>query len=70
MTAEQIHERLECYYAAETAILEGAQSYQIGTRAFTRADLKTIQEMIKGLEAKLATLSRGGGMRMRSGVPQ
>ena len=43
-------ERLELYYKAEAAILEGAQSYSIGSRHLTRADLAEIRKMIVTLE--------------------
>ena len=41
--------RLELYYAAETAILDGAQSYAIGGRNLTRANLAEISRMIEHL---------------------
>ena len=47
-------ERLELYYEAERAILDGAQSYAIGSRNLTRADLGEITEMIATLETKVA----------------
>lgn len=61
-------ERLELYYAAEAAILRGAQAYTIGTRSFTRADLKEIREAIKEIRAEVLVAQRGG-IRMRGGVP-
>jgi len=39
------------FRAARDAILGGAQSYSINGRALTRADLKTIMDEIKTLEA-------------------
>ena len=42
--------RLELYYKAEAAILDGAQSYSIGSRHLTRADLAEIRKMITTLE--------------------
>lgn len=42
--------RLELYLKAEAAILEGAQSYSIGSRHLTRADLAEIRKMITTLE--------------------
>ena len=64
-------ERLELYYEAERAILDGAQSYTIGTRNLTRANLAEITEMIEALETKVAedeaALEAGGrGGRRRS----
>ena len=43
-------ERLTLYLEAEKAILEGAQSYSIGSRHLTRADLAEIRKMINALE--------------------
>lgn len=42
--------RLDLYIKAEAAILEGAQSYTIGSRHLTRADLAEIRKMISSLE--------------------
>ena len=41
--------RLQMYQEAEQAILTGAQSYEIGERKLTRANLSEIQEMINKL---------------------
>lgn len=64
-------ERLELYYEAERAIIDGAQSYTIGTRTLTRADLGKVQDMIATLESKVAedeaTLA-GSGRRKSVGV--
>jgi len=54
--------RLEMYLAAETAILQ-AQSYTIGSRALTRADLKEVRETINTLEMQINSLGRGGRAR-------
>ena len=43
-------ERLSLYIKAEAAILEGAQSYTIGSRHLTRGDLAEIRKMISALE--------------------
>ena len=65
-------ERLELYYAAERAILDGAQSYTIGTRNLTRANLAEITEMIEAHAtvgaAPEPALERGGGRRRSVGV--
>lgn len=47
-----VNQRLEMYYKAETAILEGAQSYQIGSRQITRATLPGVQAEIRDLEKR------------------
>ena len=44
--------RLELYLAAEEMILRG-QSYRIGTRSLTRADLAAVQRLIGQLEAAI-----------------
>ena len=49
-------ERLESYYEAEEAILSGAQSYKLGSRSLTRADLAVIGKRIKELEGEIDEL--------------
>lgn len=49
------NERLAQYYAAEKAILSG-QSYTIGTRTLTRAQLSTVRAAIDDLIAGGATI--------------
>lgn len=49
------NERLKRYLEAEKAVLMG-QSYTIGTRTLTRADLSTIRAAIDDLIAGGATL--------------
>lgn len=69
---ERNRERLELYYAAERAILDGAQSYAIGSRSLSRADLSEVTETIAALEARVAedeaALAPGGGRRRSVGV--
>ena len=58
--------RLGLYLKAEAAILEGAQSYTIGSRHLTRADLAEIRKMISTLEDTIDELEAqlaGGGRR-------
>lgn len=45
-----VKQRLDAYYAAELAILNGAQEYSIGSRSLKRGDLKSIREEIAVLE--------------------
>lgn len=66
----EVVERLTKYRAAETAILEGAQSYSIGNRTLTRADLDQISKMIKKLEAEQIALTRNGALRIQRTVPR
>lgn len=49
------NERLKEYYAAEKAVLSG-QSYTIGNRTLTRANLATIRDAIDDLIAAGATV--------------
>ena len=56
--------RLEQYTACEAAILDGAQSYGIGSRNLTRANLKDISDMIKYLEQEItAEQAKASGKR-------
>lgn len=47
---ETYKKRLTLYLQAEEAILSGAQSYAIGSRNLTRADLAEVRKMINSLE--------------------
>ncbi len=49
------NERLKMYLEAERAVLSG-QSYTIGTRTLTRANLETIRQEIDNLIAGGATI--------------
>ena len=53
---ERVKKRLDLYYGAEEAILSGAQSYTIGSRTLTRADLDAIRKVITALETDLSEL--------------
>lgn len=59
--------RLDLYLKAEAAILEGAQSYTIGSRHLTRADLAEIRKMISTLEDGIDELESqvSGGSRRK-----
>lgn len=63
-------ERLEKYLAAEQAILDGAQSYTIGSRTLTRGDLKAITSQIDRLEKKQLKLLGNGAIRVQRVVPR
>ncbi len=65
-SAAAIVERLEIYYEAERKVLRG-QSYTLGNRQLTRANLSEIQKAIKDLENELEQLegrSRGFSRRV------
>lgn len=53
-----VKDRLSKYYAAETAILSGAQEYRIGGRSLRRGDLKYIQDEIERLRNRREELER------------
>ena len=54
--------------SAISAILSGAQSYRIGTRSLTRADLTTLYKRKDMLEDLISALSGGSG-RFRRVIP-
>ncbi len=55
-------QRLELYYKAEQAVLL-RQSYRIGTKELTMADLNTIRNQISILETEIEVLQRNNGKR-------
>jgi len=65
-----LNERLRQYIAAEKAVLVGGQSYKIGNRTLTRADIRDIRSEISKLLALGATtednvnMSRGKAKRV------
>ncbi len=66
-TITTVQMRLELYYEAERRILSGAQSYTIGNRLLTRANLAEIRKTINELEDELEILagkSRGVSRRV------
>ena len=65
MANEALNLRLKQYLEAEKAILIAGQSYKIGNRTLTRADLSEIRAEIKSLLAAGATVdgSRNGRVR-------
>ena len=80
MNRERLQERydrtkkvLDAYYEAELAIIGGAQSYSVGSRSLTRANLAEIRTAIEEYEnllEKLESLLRGNGRnRMIKAVP-
>ena len=55
MASTTLNTRLKQYLEAEHAILVGGQSYKIGNRTLTRADLAEIRDAISALESAGAT---------------
>lgn len=71
--AEQIEAaetRLALYIAAEAAILGGSQSYSIGNRSLTRANLDFISRRIDQINAQLIRLGRGNQITAHRVVPR
>ena len=66
MMREILRRRLEMYLAAEQKILLSGQSYTIGARTLTRADLGTIRKIISDLTTELAGLERRSGRQKRA----
>lgn len=69
MTLKQAQKHLDIWLAAELEIAT-SQSYKIGTRTLTRADLKEVRNQIKFWEDKVDHLSRKGRNRVYRAVPR
>lgn len=67
ITLAQAEAQLASYLAAETAVLAG-QSYSIGGRSLTKANLPFIQQGIEIWNKRVQSLSRSGKIRVRSGI--
>ena len=63
MASTVLNERLKQYLEAEKAILVAGQSYRIGNRMLTRADLSEIRKEINDLVAAGATTDDGQSRR-------
>ncbi len=61
----EVQERLAMYRAAERAILENNQSYQIGSQVFSKANIMFVQRQIDKLEEHLYILQGGGSAGCR-----
>lgn len=59
ITKQTVEERLNEVDTAIHAILFGGQSYKIGNRSLTRADLALLRSMRDDLEAQLASEESG-----------
>jgi hypothetical protein len=68
-TLAELQQRLAAYQQAEQDVLLKGQSYEIpgpdGSRKFTRANLETLQGMIKVLEQDIAAASARESRRPR-----
>ena len=65
-----VEARLASYIKAEQAVTVGGQSYSIGNRSLTRADLPFITKMIVQLNTELRTLQRGRQITSHRVVPR
>lgn len=70
MKLERAKKRLEMYYEAEESILSGAQSYSLGTRTLTRANLSEIRAAIRQLEQEVSSLEAKSARRAVAAVPR
>lgn len=68
MTLERAKEHLDAWYKAELAVSTG-QSYKIGSRQLTRANLLEIQKQINYWENRIAVLS-GKNHRVKRVIPR
>lgn len=63
--------RLALYLAAEVKILTTGESYSIGDRSLSRADLAEIKTEIKSLQRQCDRLENGSqGMTVNYGLPR
>ena len=71
ITLEEAREHLQIWLDAEKAVATG-QSYKIGTRSLTRANLSDIADRIKYWRNEVARLESGagGGARVLRAVPR
>lgn len=72
ITLEQAQNHLEMWMEAELDVTT-SQSYQLGSRTLTRADLKEIRETIDYWQKKVNDLlaaQKGGRNKVRRGVPR
>ena len=65
MNREILRNRLEMYLQIEQKILLSGQSYTIGNRTLTRADLKEVRAIIDDLSAQLDVAELKGGRQKR-----
>lgn len=56
---QKLQNRLELYYECEEQVLAG-QSFTIGSRSLTRANLSEVTDMIKKLEDEIAAIDTNG----------
>ncbi len=72
ITLDEAKLHLKTWLDAELAVATGGQSYKIGTRSLTRADLPEIMKQVKYWRNEVAKLESGagGGARVLRAVPR
>ncbi|MDB4913740.1 MAG: hypothetical protein JWM95_1384 [Gemmatimonadetes bacterium] len=65
---ERLTEELAVIRGAIAAIRTGSQSYSVGTRSFTKADLASLCEQETLVNSRIGRLSRGG-IRIQQIIP-
>lgn len=61
---ERLRKTLNSYYECEEAILVN-QSYSIGSRSLTRANLSEVRAAIKDIENEIAAIERRGNNKRK-----
>lgn len=69
MNLERAKKHLEAWYAADLAVSTG-QSYRIGTRSLTRANIDEIRKQIVYWEREVARLEGKGSRKVFRAVPR
>lgn len=71
-TLEEAKKHLQAWLAAELAIAEGHQSYEVEGQRITRADVEKVAERVRFWSAEVARLSATGssGPRVIRVVPR
>lgn len=69
MNLERAKKHLEAWYAADLAVSTG-QSYRIGTRSLTRANIDEIRKQIIYWEREVARLEGKGSRKVFRAVPR
>jgi len=67
-TLAQAQDKLDGWMAAEDGVMT-SQSYSMGSRQLTRADLSQIRDSIKYWNKEVISLTRGGGIRITGATP-
>ena len=68
MASTVLNERLKQYLSAEQSILVAGQSYRIGNRTLTRADLSEIRKEINGINDEMLKLFIAAGATTNEGM--